>query len=256
MSQKPMVAIAALKADKFPDVKELFTRLFEIWPDHPEPDGVVHGVQAGQDVLSFNIGKDMFTVTRMPHEIPWSDLEGPCKAAWYYWPEAAETFQEHESHLLIVMTPGQDLLTDSAHALTRLLAAIAKSSETVGILWGGSGRVHQPESLVQACTETPPGILPVQIWVGFSPIQENDGTFSIYTDGMEAFELMEIEAQRTNVEPQHLYERVFDVAYFCIERNLAFKDGETFGMSETERILVSYGPSRAEPDNEVVILNF
>lgn len=255
MTQEIWIAMIALREAVSPDPRDLFKQLATLWPNQPLPEEVTHVVQEKQDVLTFSLATDVVSVSLMREPIPWNDLEGPCRAAWYYWPEAAEAMQEQNAHLLIVMRPGEGTKTDWANRLTRITAATAACSSAVGILWGGSGRIHEPKAFIDTLKETPKDLLPIALWIGFSLIQENDASHSVYTDGMEMFGQMEVEVQRVQGDPQALYECVFNVVHFLLARDIRLQDGETFGVNDEQRIAIRVGPSRAEPEREAVILD-
>ncbi len=232
MPAKSQVAMILLREPQFAGVDKLQTALEAEGGDFPPVD-----VQRKDNTISFRLGEDKVVVTSVKAAIPWSDLKGPCSAAWY-WPEAAQQLRSHQSHLLVVIVPGTSDRKAAAIKLTKVAAALADSSPTAGIFWGGSGTVHAPPIFCQTAAATAPDRLPVEIWIGFGLIPEGNNTHSVFTSGLEDFGMQEIEIQGSQRDPQFLYERVFDVVHYVLHKDVILHDGETIGISDTERIAI------------------
>ena len=61
-------------------------------------------VRRQEGTLAFHWGAEKLIVSAVGEPIPWTDLEGPCKSAWY-WPEAARALRGHAAHLLVLAVP-------------------------------------------------------------------------------------------------------------------------------------------------------
>ena len=99
-SSRPLVAMVAIREDVLPDERGVIERLRDSWPTVPAIDDV----ERKEDVISFDLGGDTVAVSLMKEPVPWGDLEGPCREAWY-WPEAAESLKDHAAHILVVLVP-------------------------------------------------------------------------------------------------------------------------------------------------------
>lgn len=67
--------------------------------------------------------------------------------------------------------------------------------------------------------------------------------WTLSTQGMEAFDLFEIESRDVNVDGRKLFTLVAGMAEYLIKKGPVIKDGETIGDSPTEDIRVRHAPS-------------
>lgn len=251
MPPRSLVAMVALREKSLPTEGELFRFIRDTWPDSPS----IGGIKQEENVLSFDMGHDAAAVSSMPVPIPWADLEGPCREAWY-WPQAASAFRNHAAHILVVLIPKAPERVDAAMSLTRVVAAVAACSESVGIFWGGGGLVHAPGQFIAASGKMSRESLPLDLWISFGIAQEEDGTHSLYTSGLEEFGHMEIEVSSSRRDPQFLIERVFNVAHFLLDKGPILHDGETIGLTDDEKIEIRHGPSMCDEKTTVIQLDW
>ena len=241
--------MVALRDDVLPNETALIGWLRDSWSTVPPIDNI----ERRDDVITFDLDGDTVAVSLMPQPVPWSDLEGPCREAWY-WPQAAEALRDHRSHVLVVLVPKASQRIDAALSLTRVVAAVTASSQAVGVLWGGGGLVHSPESFVEVARKTSRESLPLQLWVAFGIHREEDGAHSLYTSGLEEFGHMEIEVAHSRRDPRALIDRVFNVALYVLDKGAVLQDGETLGASDDEKIEISHVPSFCHDECTVVRL--
>lgn len=247
MASTPLVAMVLLKDKTLPPE----ARLLEFLRASERETPPVTLVERRPDRFALTIGDDTATISLEPSAIPWADLEGPCRSAWY-WPEAAAALRDHAAHVAIVLLPqGQDRIS-AALALTSLVAAVAASANAAGVFWTSGGLVHAPEAFISYCREPGGEYLPLNLWIDFSLMRNDDGTCSLFTTGMEEFDLMEIEVHGSREDPELLLERAFKMAHYLLENGPIVEDGETVELSDEERCLVRFGPSMW--DNSVQVL--
>lgn len=232
MPTKSQVAMVVLREPQFEGVEKLKAALEAEEGEFPPID-----VERKDNTVSFQLGEDKVVISSMKAPIPWSDLKGPCSAAWY-WPEAASQLRGNKAHFLVVVAPGTPDLKAAAVKLTKVTAALVESSPAAGVLWGGSGTVHAPKPFTQTTGEISADRLPVEIWVGFGLIPEADKTHSVFTSGLEDFGMQEIEIHSSQLDPQYLYERLFDIVHYVLRKEVVLHDGETIGISDTEQITI------------------
>lgn len=249
MPAKSQVAMILLREPRFDGVEKLKAALEAEGGEFPPIE-----VQRKDNTISFHLGEDKVVVSSMKAAVPWSDLKGPCQAAWY-WPDAAAQIRSHQAHFLIVVVPGSPDRKAAAVKLTKVTAALVESSSAAGVLWGGSGTVHAPQPFCQTAAETAADRLPVEIWVGFGLIPEADQTHSVYTSGLEDFGMQEIEIHSSQRDPQFLYERLFDIVHYVLRKEVVLHDGETIGISDTEQITIQKTQSLCDGVTDVLQLD-
>jgi uncharacterized protein DUF4261 len=249
MPAKSQVAMVLLREPQFEGVEKLKAALEAEGGEFPPVD-----VQRKDNTISFQLGDDKIVISSIKAPIPWSDLKGPCSAAWY-WPEAAGQLRPTKAHFLVVVAPGTPDLKAAAVKLTKVTAALVESSSAAGVLWGGSGTAHAPQPFRQTADEISADRLPVEIWVGFGLIPESNQTHSVFTSGLEDFGMQEIEIHSSQRDPQFLYERLFDIVHYVLRKDVVLHDGETIGISDTERITIQETQSLCDGETSVLQLD-
>lgn len=249
MPAKPQVAMVLLREPQDEVLDELWSARTshggELLPAQPKRQ---------DNTLSFYLGDDKLVVSAMEHAVPWDDLRGPCTAAWY-WPEAARELRAHQGHVLVVIVPGTPDRKAAALKLTKVTAAPASSGSAAGVFWGGSGTVHAPKPFCDTVGEIRPDRLPVEIWVGFGLIAEEGDAYSVYTSGLEAFGMQEIEIHSSRRDPQFLYSRLFDVVHYLLRKGVMLHDGETIGIANEEQITIQQSTSVCDGVTRVLQLD-
>ena len=249
MPPKPLSSMILLRDERLPGEADVLERITQWWPDL----GPIGHVKRIENVLTFDVDEETLVVSLMPAAIPWADLTGPCSAAWY-WPQAGAELRDHAAHLLVVFLSADPDRTNASLRFTRLLAALTDCCKAAGVFWGGGGLVHEPAVFIAAARDSSRQALPLQLWIGYNLRGEEDGTHSLYTSGMEAFGQMEIEIVHSPSDPKSLYDRIRDVTHYALDRNILFKDGDTVGGSEGERIEITEGPSMCDGATTVIQL--
>lgn len=246
-----MLAMVALNGASLPPEQEIFEYLEQTWPSSP----TITDVTRKDDAVTFSVsdGVGFFALVSAP--IPWDDLEGPCATAWY-WPDACEKLKGHKAHAVVSLSSTSLEPVEQALLLTKLLASVAATTDSAGIYWGAGTVVHSPEMFLDQSSGIALEYLPLMLWIDFRLQEEADGTFTMFTTGLEAFGLMEIEAVRVKGDSEGLYGLVYDVAHYLLENGPIVKDGDTIGGSEAEHIEVRYEPSMWDNSRKVYRLVF
>lgn len=68
---------------------------------------------------------------------------------------------------------------------------------------------------------------------------------------MKALGHMEIEIKESGENPTILLDLVYNFAHYLLDNGPVIKNGQTFGMTEEQRILVSHVPSFTDRDQTV-----
>jgi len=203
--------------------------------------------------MVFRLNGDLAAMSLLPQPIDWSKVAVACVRAWY-WPEAVEALRNHVAYVLVAIQPeGADRL-QAALALTALTAAVACTTPAAGVYWSASGLVHAPDAFLAYTKQMTPSALPLLLWVSLQLSQEGDGSLSVYTTGLRSFHQREIEAHGAHRDRQFLLDRVFDVVHYLLEKNPVLRHGETIGTTDEEKLPITIGPSKRDPNLEVVHL--
>ena len=190
--------------------------------------------------LGFELGDLQAVVAQMPAPIPWTDLEGSC-AINRLWPEATEQMKTHTVHYIVTVFGAASPLRLRV-LLTRLVAAILKVQPCVGVYWG-SGLVHSPERFLKASERVSEDSFDHTLWIDFRVVPGKRHGLTLFTSGMAEFGLMEIEAQNARCSHAEMLERVFGLATYLITKGPVINDGETMGLTATDKVGINHLPS-------------
>ena len=239
MSLGPIIAFLALDDAALPSTEQVLQVLSQHWPEMP----AVAEPQQRPGVMTFALDDDLVGIALIPKPLPWKDMAGPCEAAWY-WPQAADAFQDHAAHLIATILAGSRDRLQSAVRLTAMVAAAAAASNARGIYWGPGRLVNSPEDFFRESQQIGRTNLPLNLWLDFRIVPGSDATHSLFTTGMAAFGHRELEIWDSGKPPQFLRDCAYNIAHYVLEKGIALKQNETIGLSDDERIPISVEPSR------------
>jgi len=83
----------------------------------------------------------------------------------------------------------------------------------------------------------------IYLWIDFRRQQNPDGTFTVYTTGLEALGFMEIEIQNSTKKIRELVDRASNICCYLLDNGPVLKDGDTIGLTAEEKIKISHTPS-------------
>jgi hypothetical protein len=206
-------------------------------------------------MATFQWGDATAAYTLVPRPIPWSQLEGPCEVAWY-WPDAAQKMREHAAHLLVTLVDeGRDDVAKSL-CLTQFTAAIVENCQAVGVVWAAAGLVHPPDGFMDLARDLSRELLPLHLWIDFRLMPSDDGSLSLFTTGLEAFDRREIEVLCYHGEAQSLMDHAYNVAHYAIDHVALIKDGDTMGLPGEVQATVRHAKSKLDDGRDVLQLEF
>ncbi len=178
-----------------------------------------------------------------PAPVPWAELASPCETAWH-WPQATRRIKAHSARLIVTVSSSTLDIIDLTLALTYITASAALVTPSLGIYWPAAAQVHDVKSFVDEASHATRAHLPLYLWLRFGWARESDGSNTLYTAGLSAFDLMEVEIPHSALEPQTLVDRAFNIAHYLMERGPVLEDGHTLGISTDEKFEIRHIPSK------------
>jgi hypothetical protein len=194
--------------------------------------------------LVFKFRDGMIAVALMPGPIPWDDLEGPCATSWW-WPEATQRMRGHKYHFLVTVMGGTIPPVERRVILTRIVSAVIRHTDAVGVLWAEGTLVHEPSTFLEQAEGISETQIPGPLWIDVR-VEKNDDaddTLRCFTTGLAPLGHMEIEVPRATLKPQELLEFVGDTACYIVNTNTPIADNETLGRTATEKFKVRHAKS-------------
>lgn len=211
----------------------------ETWPAAPPLTGVA-GSDGPAGALTFELAGLTGGIGMMPGTIPGGELDGPAATAWL-WPDAPSDIGRVQAHA-VVFVAGPGPAIEIHRALTRVVGAVLRATGGLGVYWGAATRVMRADIFLELAQDHEPDGVPVILWVDFRPFLDG-GRPSLFTTGLAAFGLLEIEVASSSLPPDDLWQMASNIATYLIENGPVIKDGDTVGGDEHQRILARHAPS-------------
>lgn len=234
-SKLRVLAFVALAEPKLPNPAQLRAslqeRLGSVKIDDMETDP--------KQVVLFRVRGGTVMIGLLSRPLPGGEIDHMCKWAWY-WRAACDAMAGHQAQLS-VMVVDTDLDKVGAALLQTKVVASLLDSNAIASYWGTS--LQSKEAFLKQSARASPDDLPVWLWISFRMTNDVDKGWTISTQGMEAFDLYEIESRDAKVDGRKLFTLIANTAEHLIKRDPVIKDGETIGDSPSENIRVHHAPS-------------
>ena len=244
------IAMVATSSPKLPDAAAIVDAVGAATANPGEPPSAFFIDESGNaeeprwedGKLVFAIGDAHVAVSLMPRPIPWSQLEGPCAASWW-WPKAAEQMRQHRYHFLVAVIGGPIEAVERRVILTHVVGAVLRGTDAVGVYWSEATIVHEPKEFLGQSKSFGPHKIPGALWIDVAVQRNPDGSFRCFTTGLEPLGFLEIEVERARMKPQDLIGFIGDTACFIVNGRKVISPGETMGRTPQERFVVRQGQS-------------
>ena len=228
-----------------PDSKPLGQGPFEkALKEFPELAPVKWGPAEKEGAASFKVGGIEVITALMPVPVPEGEAEEATErslsglgGSW--------SLPEHRAHLVVVEPGATHAKVDELTTFTRVVAAIVRATNALGVYWGEGGATHHPEFVVNIAHSE----LPLPLWVGVS-VAEGDGVTELLSLGMKQLGLPDLLLEAPEADAQVL-EFFYDLLAYVTRRGKKLPNGDTVGRTEKERIKVRYVKSPIDPSAEV-----
>ncbi|MCA8959445.1 MAG: DUF4261 domain-containing protein [Planctomycetes bacterium] len=207
-----------------------------------------------EGVIELTAGGESVVLTSAATPIAPEVYESPCRTAWY-WPRASEVFAAHPAHVAIVVRSERNSAKVRSLWLTRITAELSEEFGGSGIYWEPAGMVHSPEAFRESAEQMSEAQIPLRLWVRFQLVENDDGTHSLFTQGLKPLGLMEIEIRQSARPAENIYGWAFNIAHFMLERGEVVPDGNTVGVSPSEWIRVHHLASALDAERTVLFLD-
>ena len=169
-------------------------------------------------------------MSRVDGPVPRAEVEAMAVRT-LLWPRAEDALAGHPAHLISAALDGAERPLDAAHALTRIIGAVAAGVRVAGAYWASADQLVQPSRLIEAAMAEQP---PVEVWLGMMPFQGDPsqgwaaGSFGVLTRGLGAlagYELMR-DAMATGGALEPVLEEVWGLARYLLATGAALEAGQ------------------------------
>ena len=193
----------------------------------------------GQKVILLRVHGGTVMIGLIEAPLPKGQIDDLCATAWY-WRQACEATAPHRAHIVAsVLETNLDRL--DAHLLLTDVVAALMDSNAIASYWGAS--LQSREAVLRQSAGMSRDAPPVWLWINFRVTNDIEKGLSLSTQGMEEFELREIEAKDIKRPGREVFGLLLGMAQYLVSKGPVIKDGETIGESPALNIRVRQGPS-------------
>lgn len=175
-------------------------------------------------------------IGNMPLPIPGDEIKETA-AYNYLWPNGEKEATKHKGHILLsILNAGKDPVAENL-LFSKVASAILKHSKSLGVYIGGRTLLLSKDLYLGNTERMSAEDLPLYNWIYFGLRQDN-GKQSIYTYGLADFGKKEMEIINSSRSLEELNEMMFNMAHYVIAQDVTLKDGETIGISATQKLKI------------------
>jgi hypothetical protein len=190
---------------------------------------------------------DLVTGLRIDAPFP-APLETVAQFA-YWWPNAARDVARCQAHLMVMCSWSKHSRLDAHMRHMVVVREMVEQLPTIGVLWGHV--LVQADKFRGEFAGALNGEIPFPLWVLIQFSKQPNGNILISTLGMRDFGQMEIETEST-LPLDQTFDLVRKFGTYILANGPVVKDGQTFGLTEQQRIKVSHIRSFRADVNESV----
>ncbi len=228
-----------------PDAKPLATGPFEkALKDFPDLGALRWSSSTRKGTRAFSVGKLKVLASLMPVAVP----EGEAERATDHSLSGLDgswTLPEHRAHLLVAQQGATGTEVEELVTFTRVVAAIVRATNAVGVYWGEGGATHHPEFVVNIAHSE----LPLPIWVGVSVAKSASGP-ELLSIGMKQLGLPELLLTTPGLDGT-VFELFYDLLAYVTRRGKKLPEGDSVGRTPKEKLKVRYVASPIHPGEQV-----
>ena len=212
---------------------------------------VVDDKESDNDASILIIENYRIAIGNMDIPIPGDEIKSTAEYN-YFWPNGMDEATKHKGHVILsILNAGTDPIKENI-LFTKVASSILNNSKSLGIYIGGRTLLINKEMYISSAETMTSEDLPLLVWIYFGMRTEN-GKRSIYTYGLADFQKMEMEIINSTHSFEDLLDMMFNIVHYIIISNVTLKDGETMGMSETQRLKISISKGKYLPDKSIKI---
>ncbi|PCI03838.1 MAG: hypothetical protein COB81_03075 [Flavobacteriaceae bacterium] len=230
-SEKLILGMILLKENNSMEIDKVISELKEKWKFK------VENAETDNETSIIEINDYRIAIVNMPVPIPGDEVKTTAKFN-YFWENGDIEATSHKGHIILtIINGGKDPVTENV-LFTKLATSIMNNSNALGIYIGGRTLALEKDFYTENAEMMTDQDLPIYNWIYFGMNKENGGN-SIYSYGLADFGKLEMEIVNSKHPMDELQELMFNLTHYIVASNVILKDGETIGMSETQKLKLS-----------------
>jgi hypothetical protein len=235
------IAFVLLENAVTPNTRELVDAMRQRHPNLAWD--VAGGAATPNDSPLIRCGKQIVAIMSIRSPLPHD--EGLWTRAAMLWPEGRQLAGRHRAHLIVSTMGTNENKVDGARVTTAVVGGlIAITRGCSAVVWQAKvARSAQTWLDMSRRAFRPFPDYPFTLWVDIVPFPCGQ-TIGAITVGLSSFLDREIEFQMDGMDRSAVINRVSGLAVYLMEHGAVIKDGDTMGVSESDRIKAHYRTSR------------
>jgi len=196
----------------------------------------IEATTGDNSAVVLTIAGDNFMVGHIPAPIPRGDIEGTSQYA-YNWPNALIDTADHKSHLLVSSITGNQDKIARFKIFTEVICSLLRTMNTVGVYKGSQSLLIPKDDYLTEAKLMSDDYLPLNLWIYYG-LRVDGELNSGYTYGLKEFGKTEMEVVNSSRSLEDIREFLFNISHYVLDYDVEFKNGETCGLSATEKIKI------------------
>ena len=154
----------------------------------------------------------------------------------YLWDDALDAVLHHTSHVAISIVEGPGKPLEEGILLAKLLSVATEQTGAAAIYTNDV--LYEADEYYKETERLRDDVLPMTnlVWVDID--FEEDGTISLYTNGMEEFGQLNVEFLHCPWDPERAWNYILSVANYVLTSGKELTDGDAIGRTEEEQLTV------------------
>ncbi|MBS1576495.1 MAG: DUF4261 domain-containing protein [Bacteroidetes bacterium] len=185
----------------------------------------------------FTVDGEMIAIAHIPVPIPSGDIQGTAQYA-YNWETSLEDTDKHKSHLIVSLMQGEQDQIKRFKIFTKVICSLLRTTNSIGVYKGNQSLLILKEDYLSEAKLMSDDYLPLNLWIYFG-LRTNDKGKSGYTYGLKEFNKTEMEVVNSSKSLEDIRGFLFNITHYVLDYDVTFKEGQTCGLSEEERIPIS-----------------
>lgn len=229
-------------------------------PMRIEPVNPGHGTVG--DAIVVLVNSAPVTVMFIDKPLPADAWQGAAENS-VTWREAKDVVHHTRAHAIVALlqeTTDHGAALNGAVAVTMLAGVLAQRLPVVAAIFTEAQTIVPGNEAARSAAALAGGQLPVNLLVGLSflrgpALPDGHPTMAALTTGLLPFVGREIELAPTPLQPVEIARRLLGLGQYLIVQGPVIKDGETVGLTESEKIRVRFAPAGQRAGVPVMLMS-
>lgn len=188
------------------------------------------------------IDGELVAIGSMPVPVPWGEIERTAAYA-YNWENATIDLRDHKGHLIVSIMHGTDDQVKRYRIFTSVICSLLRTNNAIGVYKGAQSLLIPKEDYLAEAEGMNDDWFPLNLWIYFGLRKIKDKGVG-YTYGLKEFNKRELEVVDSERDLTDIRNFLFNMTHYILDHDVEFEDGQTCGLSESERIKITLSPGQ------------